>query len=105
MDNYRIEITDVAFDDMGSIKRYIRDELKNREAAEGIMDEFFKAIEKLESMPERHKTVGEKIISGKLGVRMIPVRNYYIFYRFLEDKAVVMVDRVLYFKREWRNLL
>ena len=105
MNNYRIEITDVAFYDIGSIKRYIRDELKNRKAAEDIVDKFFEAIEKLETMPERHKTVGEEVISGKNGVRNIPVGNYYIFYRFIEDKSVVMIDRVLYFKREWKNLL
>jgi toxin ParE1/3/4 len=104
MDNYKIRITEPAFQDMKAVKLYIRDELFNPEAADKLINDFYSAMQSLDKMPKRHKIIENELISVTLGIRRVPVSNYDVFYRCSEDERVVTITRVLYSKREWKDL-
>jgi plasmid stabilization system protein ParE len=105
MKEYKVRITTNAFEDMKGIKLYITNELCNHQAADKLINEFYEAIESLSSMPERHNIISEKTMPITVGLRRVPVGNYNIFYRCLEDEGVVSIIRVLYDKREWKSLV
>lgn len=105
MDEYKIIISELAFDDMASIKRYIRSELKNPEAAEKIIEDFYVQIRDLSLMPKRFELIDEEILSSFYGIRKVQVGNYYVFYRFFETTGIISIIRVLYKRRDWSQLL
>ncbi len=104
MDKYSINITDPAYTDMRDIKLYIREELFDPDAADRIINEFYETIKSLEKMPKRHKVIENELISISLGIRRVPVENFDVFYRCYEDERVVSITRVMYAKREWKDL-
>ena len=105
MKKYKIRVTDKAFQDLKSIKLYISNELYNKKAAETIVNELYEVIQSLSSMPKRHNVISEDLISSTIGIRRVPVHNYNIFYRCLEDEGIVTIIRALYNKREWESLV
>ncbi len=105
MKKYKIRVTDLAFEDMKSIKLYIANELCDKQAAEKLIEEFYDVIKSLSSMPKRHNIISGEVIPISIGIRRVPVRNYNIFYRYLEDEGIVTINRVLYGKREWQSLV
>lgn len=101
---YKVIITDLAFDDLRGIKKYISDELVNPEAADEFIDAAFEIIFALDEMPKRHGIISDEIIPVSYGVRRAPIRNHDVFYRVNDDKKVVSILRVAYQKREWSSL-
>jgi len=90
--------------DLYGILEYITDVLMQPETAKRIFYSIEEKITTLESMPARHNTVREEPYKT-LGVRMLPVENYVAFYTVEEARREVRVIRILYNKREWKNLL
>lgn len=105
MKKYTIRVTDLAFEDMKNIKLYSANELCDKQVAEKLINEFYDVIKSLSSMPKRHNIISGEVILISTGIRRVPVRNYNIFYRCLEDEGVVTINRVLYGKREWQSLV
>ncbi len=105
MNRHKVIISGRAFEDMANIKRYIRDELKNSDAAEKIIEDFYDQIRDLSIMPKRHALINDEIISNSYGIRKVMVGIYYLFYKFDESAGIVLIVRVLYQKREWSDLL
>ena len=101
---YHIEITELAEVDMYEIGLYIAQTLHSPESAEKLLDEIDCNILSLEQMPKRFALVSDKRLAS-FGIRIIPVKNYLIFY-FVEDSVrTVTIVRVLYSKRDWVHLL
>ncbi len=55
-------------------------------------------------MPERYAVVAEEPYTT-MGVRKVKVENYLIFYIVNEKEKIVSILRVLYYRREWQNLI
>jgi toxin ParE1/3/4 len=97
-----IEIT-AAFD-LRSILKYITEILKEPVTGKRIYDSIKKQILTLEQMPLRYPLVGDEVFAAR-GLRKMPVENYFVFYVADEKRGEVHVLRVLYNRREWRDLL
>ena len=98
----KVVISPSAKADMREIGEYIRRELKNPSAAIGLIRRFRTAIDSLRDFPESGAPL---LPSGKASCpyRFLVVGKYLIFCH--TDKAAVMVDRVLYGRRDYMALL
>ncbi len=98
----RVVISPLAKADMREIGDYIRRELKNPSAAIGMIRRFRTAIDSLRTFPES----GAPLLppgKARCPYRFLVCGNYLIFYH--ADRATVMVDRVLYGRRDYMALL
>ena len=98
----KVVISPLAKADMREIGDYIRRELKNPTAAAGMIRHFRTAISSLQNFPESGVPL---LPPGKprCPYRFLVCGNYLIFCH--TDKAAVMVDRVLYGRRDYMALL
>ena len=101
---YHIDITEPAEIDMIEAASYIAGQLLNPSAAGRLLDDAETAILSLENMPQRHALVNDEDLA-RLGIRFIPVNNYLVFYVIREEKQTVVIQRFLYGKRDWVNIL
>ncbi len=101
---YKIKITKPAKKDIQSAISYISNDLRNPTAAQNILNLFEKEIKSLSDMPSRHPLVKDPALAQN-GFRFIKVNNYLVFYTIREDRNIVMIQRILYGRRDWINLL
>ena len=104
MEQFKVLITPTAKKDIEDIIRYIRDDLKNPDAADNIRNKFKEAILSLSTLPFRHHLVKDTTIAN-LNIRKIIIENYIVFYTVYEENSSVDIVRVLYTRRNWINLL
>lgn len=104
MRDYRIYISERATKDMRDIVNYITRELFDAEAAKKLVDKFEKAIKSLSQMPKRNPLLLDEDLS-MIGIRRIIVENYVIFYICDDINQSVSIIRVLYNKRNWKDLI
>lgn len=104
MEKYEVIIDAEAEKDLVEILTYITETLKEPHAAIRIFNSIREQILSLDHMPNRHAVIAEEPYAA-LGVRIIPVENYLAFYYVDEQSKAVHVFRILYNRREWKNLL
>ena len=101
---YKVMLETIASADLLGVLDYIEGVLKEPETAL----RFFSAIEEkvlsLNTLPHRHGIVQDEPYKS-IGVRWIPVENYLAFYVIDEESVTVRVLRILYSRRNWKNLL
>lgn len=102
MGKYSVEVTPQASEQMREIVLYVAKELKNRDAALGLLDAFENAILSLEEFPERVALTPEEPWRSE-GIHQLVVENFYIY--FLIDDKTVCVTAAVYQKREQRRQL
>jgi len=90
---YRIEITDLAEEDLENIGDYIAYELKNLSAAVNTVNGIRKQINSLANFPERNELDEDEVLA-ELGVRIDYYRNYKIYY--IIDKDTIYIVRILH---------
>jgi addiction module RelE/StbE family toxin len=101
---YRVEISEEAEVDMWKISDYISNEIHSLQSAINLMREIRKQIKSLNTMPKRYALVSDDELA-KRGLRLIPVKNYLVFYTVDEQQKKVSITSVMYNKRDWINLL
>jgi toxin ParE1/3/4 len=101
---YRIQITEAAEKDLLAATRYIARILKNRTAADCLLDDVQEAICSLEEKPSCHALADDEVLAG-LGIRFFPVHNYLMFYVIREEIKTVVIVRFLYGRRDWAAIL
>jgi len=101
---YKINISDVAKQDIKDIGKYITDELIEPLVAINITNEILDSIETLEQMPDRIALVKDKRLAAQ-GIRPLYIKNYTVFFRIVDSLDVVDVVRVLYSHRDWASVL
>lgn len=102
MQNYKIEITDLAEKDLEETADYIAFYLKNSSAAVNTVRGIRRQINTLRNFPERNELDDDPILAG-LGVRMDYYRNYKIYY--VVENDVVIVVRILHMLVDSRSWL
>ena len=102
MGKYSVEVTLQASEQMREIVLYVAKELKNKDAALGLLDAFENAILSLEEFPERVALTQEEPWRSE-GVHLLIVENYNVYF-WIEDKTV-RVTAVVYQKREQQKQL
>lgn len=99
---YQIDITDSAINDLKSATKYISETLKNRVAANNLLNDAETAFTSLSEFPERNPTVNDEFLAGR-GIRWIAIHNYIAFY--IVKGSYITILRFLYSGRNWKNLL
>ena len=104
MDIYEVSMTEPAEDDLRDIAKYISAQLNAPTTALNTIQTIKTAIAKLETMALAYPLVRDDRLAA-LGYRLLSVKNYIVFYIANEKDKEVDVDRILYGRRDWRNLL
>ena len=104
MENYEVSLSAQADGDIRAAIRYIAVELRNPQAADGLLGQFAAAIQSLQTMPERFALVSDEYLAS-LGFRAAAVGNYLLFYIVDKQVGKVRVIRVLYGRRNWKWIL
>ena len=92
MKQYRIEMTELAEQDLENAGDYIAYQLKNPDAAERIVRGIRKQVNLLTNFPERNELDEDESLA-ELGVRKDYYRNYKIYYVIDED--IIHIVRIL----------
>lgn len=93
MKQYRIEITELAEQDLENAGDYIAYELKNPTAAENTVKGIRKQIHSLSDFPERNELDEDELLA-EIGVRKDYYRNYKIYY--VIDGNTIYIIRILH---------
>ena len=104
MDIYKVSLTETARDDLRDIVKYISSQLNAPTTALNMLQTIKAAISKLETIPSAYPLARDDRLAA-LGYRLLPVKNYIAFYIVDEKEKTVDVDRILYGRRDWRNIL
>ena len=99
---YRIEITDLAAEDLENAGDYIAYQLKNPSAAVNTVEEIRQQINSLCDFPERNGLDEDEKLA-ELGIRNDFYKNYKIYYVVNND--VVYVVRILHMRVDSRMWL
>jgi len=104
MDVYSVNITEPAENDLRDIARYISSQLNAPTTALNMVRTIREAIAKLETGAFLYPLVRDDRLAA-LGYRPLIIKNYIAFYIVNEKEKTVDVDRILYGRRDWQNLL
>ena len=104
MGEYRINISDLAKQDIRETATYIRYDLQEPTIAEKATEAILDAIFTLEDMPARIGLANDERLAKKQ-VRGLHIKNYTVFFRINETLKAVEIIRVVYSRRDWPTLL
>ena len=101
---YRVKYSPEALDDIRGIYSYIAIELQAEQTAVNQVNRIRQNIRKLSMYPEKHRIVGWEPWNS-MGMRMLPVDNYVVYYLIEEDKKTVSIVRVFYSGRDVEHII
>ena len=101
---FKVVIESTAEQDLVDILSYIAYTLKEPIIAKRIYLSIREKLQSLEHMPCRHAIIDEEPYTT-MEVRKILVENYIAFYFVNNSDQTVHVFRILYNRRNWRNLI
>ena len=104
MSKYQVVISHPARQDVIDLARYIASDLSAPDAASNLVDQLEEGMKSLGNNPKRQKIVRDDYLASK-GYRVLPVKNYLIFYKVFDKENRVDIIRILYKRRDWINLL
>jgi plasmid stabilization system protein ParE len=104
MEKYKVNVSEYAENDIYDIVRYITSQLAAPIAAMDMMDLLEAAMAGLSVMPERFPLIDDERLS-QMGYRTRIVKKYIVFFIINEKDKVVDVERILYGRRDWRQLI
>ena len=102
MNQYNIEYSKEAREDLIQIKRYIKYNLQEAETAQKLMSKIRSEIDKLKTNPQMFAIIDDDFIK-KFEIRKLIVDNYIVFYRI--QNSNIQIARIMYGRRNWINLL
>ncbi|MCL1881523.1 MAG: type II toxin-antitoxin system RelE/ParE family toxin [Oscillospiraceae bacterium] len=104
MVEFEINVTELAENDLRDIATYIGSHLHEPNAALNTNEVFEAKIDSLKRMALAYPIVGDDYLAS-IGYRLMPVKNYHVFYIAYEKEKLVDVDRILYNRRNWNYIL
>jgi len=104
MDSYKVDLAEPAENDLRDIVRYISSQLNEPTIALNMMRTIQEAISKLETTALAHPLVRDERLAH-VGYRLLVIKNYIVFYVASEKEKSVVVDRILYSRRDWQSIL
>ena len=93
-----------AKNDVIGIGDYIAYTLREPETAYHFATGLRSAISTLQELPNRFALVDDWVLSSQ-GIHCMPYKNYYVFYEIEETINTVVVLRVGYNRRNWKEIL
>lgn len=104
MNEYRITLTKRAADDITAIGDYIAFTLSEPDTSRNFIKGLKTSISRLKLFPYKFPFVQDSILQ-KQNIRCMPYKNYYIFYKIIENTRTVVILRIGYNKRNWQKIL
>jgi addiction module RelE/StbE family toxin len=104
MKMYELTYLPIAKQDISEIIMYISDQLKAPKAAMDFLDALEHSILLLQEFPYAHK-IHRLLKPLKEEYRLLPVKNYAVFYLVHEQDKIVEIHRVLYAKMDLNRIL
>lgn len=104
MREYNIILSRKAKDDIIDIGDYIAYTLLEPETAYNFVAGLRNAISTLKELPNRFALIDDCVLASQ-GIHCMPYKNYYIFYEIEETMNTVIVVRVGYNRRNWKEIL
>lgn len=101
---YRIVLTRRAKDDIIDIGDYITYTLQEPNIARNLVAGLRKSISSLKESPQRLAIINDPVLSSQ-GIHCMPYKNYFIFYEVIDIMETVIVLRVGYNRRNWKEIL
>ena len=90
------------YQELNAIVDYITYTLEAPQAANNLIDELENAINNLKDFPLAHRLY-RPIKPLPTEYRILPVKNYYVFYIILND--IIEIHRIIYKKRDLSQLI
>lgn len=104
MNNYRITLTRRAVEDIKDIGDYISFMLLEPDISTNFIKSLKNSISQLKLFPYKFPLIQDDHLQNQ-GIHCMPHKNYYIFYKVIESIQTVIVLRIGYNKRNWKNIL
>jgi plasmid stabilization system protein ParE len=104
MEDYKVELTEHAEDDLRTIIRYISVQLSAPTTALKMIETIEKALGGLSVMPQSQPLVQDDRLAS-MGYRKLVIGNHIAFFSIDERKKIVDVERILYARRDWIRIL
>ncbi len=104
MSEYRTTLTKRAADDITEIGDYIHFSLSKPNISRDFIKGLKTSISQLKLFPYKFPLVQDTILQ-KQDIRCMPYKNYYIFYKIIENTKTIIILRIGYQKRNWKNIL
>lgn len=101
---YEIVYLPVAKQDITDIILYISGHLNAPKAAMDLLDAFDHSVSLLSEFPYAHK-IYRPLRALAEEHRMLPVKNYAVFYTVREQEKVVEIQRVIYARMDLTKLI
>lgn len=104
MRSYKVVMTRRAKDDLIDIGDYIFYTLLEPDTAYHLVKRLRAAVKTLQELPKRYGLIDDSILASQ-GIYCMPVENYYIFYQVEDAMNTVIVLRIGYNRRNWKEIL
>ena len=104
MNDYRITLTRRAKIDIINIGDYITYTLLEPDTSRNFILGLKQSISKLKFFPYKFPLVQDDILKDQ-SIRCMPYKNHYVFYEVIDMLQVVIVLRIGYNKRNWKDIL
>jgi len=104
MDKYSLALAEKAKRDLRDIHTYVAVNLCEPTLADQLLDKIEAEILTLRQMPKRYALERDDQLKQR-NLRKLAVGNYLVFYAVHDNVKTVYIARVLYAKRDWKNLL
>ena len=101
---YSVYLTEPAENDLREIAGYISATLNEPTTALNMVKIIKQSIAKLETMALAYPLIRDERLA-RLGYRVLVIKNYIAFYVANEKEKSVVVDRILYGRRDWQSIL
>lgn len=100
---YTVKLMPQAERDLDDIFNYITIELQNSKAAADLIDKIISTLEDLNTMPNKYpKSIIPEL--ARDGYRKCIIKNYVALYKIHEKTKTVIVARIFYGMRDYKNL-
>lgn len=104
MDEHQLILTERAQNDIIDIGDYISFTLSEPDISKKFIKGLRKSILQLKNFPYKFPLIQDDILLSQC-IRYMPYKNYYIFYEVIETMQVVIILRIGYSKRNWKDIL
>lgn len=104
MNEYDVVLTRRAKSDIVDIGDYIAYTLLEPEMAYRFVTGLRSAVSTLQELPDRFALVDDQVLFSQ-GIHCMPYKNYYVFYEIEETMNTVIILRIGYNRRNWKEIL
>jgi len=104
MKTYEVNVTESAEIDLHDIITYISEQFMAEITAMDMLHTIETSLSSLATFPERLPLVSDDRLQ-ELGYRKLGIKNYGAFYTIDKKREVVNIERILYMRRDWVQIL